>query len=342
MRSEVEMGPLFPLDREVGFGDGPDDSADVFASLLPVALIERLDRHRRRLCALLLDTAPQGWLRQLHDELAAFRQMVFMRPDETLFYLTYVSAHDPSMYSATHAMTCVAIGDLVGQWCRWTHDEITAISAAAVTMNLGMTALQDQLAVRSQGLNADERQTIDAHADTSRRLLMDAGVEDPLWLEVVERHHERQAVSRLRDAPAARRLSEVLRRVDIYSAKLSRRRHRQATSSAIAARDTFLTDSGAPDEIGAGLLRVIGLYPPGSWVSLANGDIGIVIRRGCKAHLPIVASVRRSDGGLYHNPQCRDTADSRFAIVRGLRGGDARVTVEPHKMLACYLQPAVF
>ena len=55
-----------------------------------------------------------------------------------------------------------------------------------------------------------------------------------------------------------------------------------------AAREACL-GAAVPDEVGGALLRATGLYPPGSFVELANGERGIVA--GGRANLPWVASL---------------------------------------------------
>ena len=125
----------------------------------------------------------------------------------------------------------------------------------------------------------------------SRETGIGAGSAHPVWLYVVQHHHTAAGAEAATETVAGPRLAELLRRVDIYTAKLSRRGTRDSVTPATAARDACLVASGNPDSIGATLLRVIGLYPPGTYVKLANGETSIVVKRGKKGHTPIVASV---------------------------------------------------
>ena len=103
----------------------------------------------------------------------------------------------------------------------------------------------------------------------------------------------------------------------------------------MAARDACLDASGHPDSIGATLLRVVGLYPPGTFVELANGESAVVILRGAKAHTPIVASMRRKDGGLLMQPVRRDTLRLAFAVKRGVEPSRVRVLLNHRRILSC-------
>ncbi|HEX4510059.1 MAG TPA: hypothetical protein VH328_08275, partial [Burkholderiaceae bacterium] len=307
----------------------------VESPLAPAEAIATLERSLRSFTTLLHAQAPDAaWLEELRAVMTAYRDMCDRGPDQTLYFLLYHCAHETAQYSVPHAMLCGAIVHLATKWMGWSTEESDALVAAALTMNVAMTDLQDALASQITSLDSTHREVIDQHAVRGRQMLEGAGVTDPLWLQVVQTHHVKPDTKELERMAPAERLTELLRRVDVYTAKLSRRKRRAACTPALAARDTFLSHGGAPDTLGATLMRVLGLYPPGSWVELRNGDIGLVIARGEKAHAPIVAAIRRSDAGLYLNPQRRDTAAPGCAIARGLSGLDTRVRVNHAKVLA--------
>jgi hypothetical protein len=66
------------------------------------------------------------------------------------------------------------------------------------------------------------------------------------------------------------------------------------------------------------LIREIGIYPPGAFVMLNNGEIAIVLRHNLKlANCPLVLSVISPRGVPYQNPRKRDTAEEQiFAIEK--------------------------
>jgi HD-GYP domain-containing protein (c-di-GMP phosphodiesterase class II) len=226
------------------------------------------------------------------------------------------------------------ICELCAHWFDWPTHEIDALLRAALTMNVSMSATQDALARQSGPLSDLQRIEIDQHAERSAAMLASAGVSDALWLDVVRQHHAEPSVESVTSTPALR-LAELLHRVDVYTAKLSRRVSRDPVSPALAARDACLNAQGTPDAIGVTLLRVIGLYPPGSFVLLRSGEVGVVVKRGAKAHTPVVALLRRADGGLYSPPVPRDTAVHKQAVLRGVRLAEVKVRVNHERALAC-------
>jgi hypothetical protein len=99
-----------------------------------------------------------------------------------------------------------------------------------------------------------------------------------------------------------------------------------------AAREACLGAKGVPDEIGGALLKAVGLYPPGSFVELASGDIGIVVARGRAANLPFVATLIAASGNPLGEPALRDTVDRRYAVKGAVPPGAVKVR-PPHDRL---------
>ncbi len=68
------------------------------------------------------------------------------------------------------------------------------------------------------------------------------------------------------------------------------------------------------------LIREVGIYPPGSFVKLVNGDVAIVIKRAIvkknrDTTSPSVCSVISPRGGLYERHTIRDSNLDMFKIT---------------------------
>jgi len=316
---------------EAPAGEGSDQSA---ARLSAQALLDAWDALRRKLSSLLKAGDPTiEWGLQLRGSAMQLRELASQDIDLALYYLIFSAGQELDHYSAVHGMACAVIGELVGRWHGWTDEELAALVHAALSMNVAMTRTQDALAVQAEAPDARQRQEIAEHAEASAAFVAAAGVQELLWIEVVRRHCVGCDDGEVESMAPESRLAEVLRRVDVYTAKLSRRRSRGATTPALAARDACLGQAGHPDSIGATLLRVLGLYPPGTWVSLSNGETGIVVARGAKAHTPIVAALRRADGGLLMQPGRRDTQLRGCAVARGVTMRDVPVRIQHARAL---------
>ena len=289
-----------------------------------------------KVARLLIETTMDGsWVARFTDLTLEVRKLARRHVDMALYLLIQANGSGAERYSAQHAMTCLVIAELAADWMEWPEEEKQALALAALSMNVSMTTLQDSLARQSSSLSDGQRELVGVHAASSVDLLTRAGVVDPVWLYVVQHHHEVLGAEAGDEVKAGPRLAELLRRVDIYTAKLSRRGSRECVTPAMAARDACLGAGGHPDSIGATLLRVVGLYPPGTFVELANGEFAVVIERGKKAHTPVVASMRRQDGGLLMQPVRRDTSRVALAVRRGVEPGRVRVLFNHGRTLSC-------
>lgn len=276
-----------------------------------------------------------AWVAGFTDLTSRARALAQQDPDLALYVFIQSNGSHVDHYSEHHALACLVISELAAGWMEWPEEEKQSLALAALSMNISITALQDSLAQQSGPLTEVQRERVDGHATQSADMLAEAGVTDPVWLHVVRHHHAVGGPDAASELEAGPRLAELLRRVDIYSAKLSRRGSRDSVTPAMAARDACLGADGHPDSVGATLLRVIGLYPPGTYVELANGETAVVIQRGDKAHTPVVASVRRPDWGLIKPPQRRDTSRPALAVKKGVEPGQVRVLFDDYHLLAC-------
>lgn len=275
-----------------------------------------------------------AWVTRLTALAASARHLVTRDPDIALYVLIEAAGSQVEHYSAQHGLTCLAIAHLAAGWMEWPDSDQEALALSALSMNISVTDMQDTLAKQSTSLTAVQRERLASHANDSASLLASAGVTNPLWLHIVGHHHAVPETGAELGTDPCVRLTELLRRVDIYAAKLSRRGSRQSVTPAMAARDACLDTGGRPDAIGGTLLRVVGLYPPGTFVELVNGEIGVAIARGAKAHTPIVASVRRRDGGLLMQPLRRDTQRLGFGVKHGVEPSRVRVLLNHRRILS--------
>jgi hypothetical protein len=62
------------------------------------------------------------------------------------------------------------------------------------------------------------------------------------------------------------------------------------------------------------MLREIGIYPPGTVVVLANGEVGLVVRRTLNANHPVVKALFAPLGQKYPAPAKRLTSKPVYEI----------------------------
>lgn len=291
---------------------------------------------RSRLDATLRDLRPDtDWLSRLQELLARSRALAEKRFDESLYHLVYEGVHFTERYSAHHAWMTQVVAEQAARLLGWPQPHIESLGLAALTMNASMLRLQDQLATAHAPPTPDQRREIDSHAARSASQLSGAGLTDMIAIEAVLLHHDASTDAEpLASQSPTRRIARLLRRVDIFGAKISRRASRPAMSPLMAARQACLGPDGQPDEVGGALLRTVGLYPPGSFVELVSGEVGIVVSRGRRANLPLVAVLVSASGNVHAEPMLRDTLDRRHAVKAAVAPDRVKVRVVHDKLLA--------
>lgn len=210
-----------------------------------------------------------------------------------------------------HAATaCQAAASCLG----WSAVERRRVFQAALTMNLSMLDLQARLATQVSPLTAKQRETIRTHPIHSAEMLSQAGITDTDWLESVIQHHELADGSGYPNgATDIGELAGMLRFADVYTACLSSRASRPAMSAQNAARELHKMTGSSP--LAAALIKSFGIFPPGSRVKLASGELGVVVRNGDKAFHPLVATLTNGAGEPRREPLMRDSAIETHRVV---------------------------
>ena len=198
-------------------------------------------------------------------------------------------------YSASHALLVAVVAELASRHVPGiTPAQRQSPSCAALSMNVAMTALQNQLAQQSSRSTPQQRAEVDAHPARAVAALRRRGRDDALWLEAVLHHH---------DAPAGRwpawsRRSASrasIRRADVFAARMSPRCGRQALSATAAAKAAYLDEQGKP-----GRGRLGDHQGGGSLPARLAGQAGRWRLPSCSS--AAAGALQCTDGGLHNNP----------------------------------------
>ena len=314
------------LGSHAALGSRPDDAGAAYWTGLP----ECANR-------VLRDPAAAGFLgalTHLHDELMA---RVDREPDKALMALIRLASVSTEHYSATHGLLCaVAAGLVARQLPAWADADRRSLGLAALSMNVWMTELQDELAKQRSAPTVAQRAVLANHAAGAVKLLRDAGVDDAAWLEAVSHHHD-AVPGPLAGRGKGQQMARVLQRVDLFTARLSPRRTRAAMSASAAAQAAYGGEDGRPDEAGMLLIRALGIYPPGCLVRLASAELGVVLRRGARANQPQVAAISDRSARLLPVTAWRLSAQP---IVAALAPQDCVLDLQLARLLALAAAPA--
>jgi HD-GYP domain-containing protein (c-di-GMP phosphodiesterase class II) len=279
----------------------------------PLTFVARWNALQSRLASILRGDLDNQFMQRVGECISVLSVLGERNSDQLIYSII---RHDPDRYASygiTHSLHVASLVALIARRLEWPNEKFESAVGAALTMNLSIIELQGQLAGRGGRPTAAQQLLIDEHPTASAALLRDAGLTDALWLEAVEQHHEVPGgtgyPARL-EAPGE--VSQVLRYIDIFLAKHSGRADRAPVPAQQAARDLFVSSNGHP--VAAMVIKEFGIYPPGCFVRLANGETAVVVRRGSNANTPIVAALTNRNGDPLLGYPKRDTSLAACAV----------------------------
>jgi len=227
-------------------------------------------------------------------------------------------------YAVLHPLHTAILCELLMRRLSFSDQQKKTVIAAALLMNIGMFELQNELFAQADPLTEKQKKLIHEHPRKSVSMLEAAGVKDANLLNIILQHHERidggGYPSQLKGSDIHQG-AKVVALADMYAAMITPRSYRKPVMAQTALKNIF-TDRGksVDDQLTQLLIREVGIYPPGSFVKLVNGDTAIVIKRaivkkGRNATAPTVACIISPRGGLYANPSMRDSNLDMYKIT---------------------------
>jgi HD-GYP domain-containing protein (c-di-GMP phosphodiesterase class II) len=261
-----------------------------------------------------LSAAPERLAEALDGATALLMSLIDCSPEMALAQVVRQPESGSGHYGVTHSLHAATACQAAARYLGWGPDDQRRAFQAALTMNLGMLDLQARLSSQVSPLTSMQREAIHEHPIRSVEMLSAAGIDDNDWLEAVLQHHETpdgrgypHGISDIGE------LAEMLRYADVYTARLSSRANRPAMSAAQAGRE--LHQMAAQSPLAAALIKAFGIFPPGSVVRLASGEVGLVVKNGDKAHRPMVSALTNANGEPRQSPVLRDSSRDDHAIV---------------------------
>lgn len=337
---ESHRAYLAQLQRMIMSGNSLGEIASVKITAAGVATRDRSDRAedwselQLRSTQLLRAPSEADFMLKVSDLLEDLLHRCETAPDATLLALIHLSAEETRMYSATHAMLVSCVCMVVAkEMLRWPRLKLLQLGGAALTMNVSMTELQDQLAQQGHPLTSRQIAVVEDHAIQSEAVLAKLGITDPVWLEAVRCHHHR-IPGAMADKTVPQQMARLIHRADIFAARLAPRVTRVPMPVTAAMQASYYDEERQVDEAGAALVKALGIYPPGAYVRLASLEVAVVLRRGTTATTPRVAVVMNREGMPTGELISRDTNQPAWKITGVVSRKELRVHVPLDRLLA--------
>jgi len=280
-----------------------------------------------------LSAPPERLVEALDGATELMLSLIHCSPDMALAHIVRQPDNAGGHYGVSHSMHAATACHAAARFLGWSADDQRRAFQAALTMNLGMLDLQARLSSQTTPLTPMQREAIHEHPLRGVQMLEAAGVTDPDWLDAVLHHHEVPDGSGYpMGLTEVGELAEMLRYADIYTARLSSRASRPAMSAQQAGRELHQVAARSP--LAAALIKAFGIFPPGSLVRLASGEVGLVVRNGDKAHRPMVTALTNAAGEPRQLPVMRDSSRDEHAVVALLPAHAAPIRLSDERVAA--------
>ncbi|RMJ02752.1 Cyclic di-GMP phosphodiesterase response regulator RpfG [Marinobacter litoralis] len=238
-------------------------------------------------------------------------------PDATLA-LVHLYSVNPNIYEQT--LFYGILSHFIARQFNLEHKRTTSLVVSALTANLALIPVADQLNASNHVLTAEQRAVIRKHPERAVEALRAAGISNTRILQCIMQHHEKADGS---GYPAGLTGSDILPEAEIlalaerYVAMITKRAYRDRMDVAAARKLLHTLSNGQfRPSIPRALLEILGDYPPGVLVRLANDEIGVVKKRPEGHRGAVVSSIISPRGQRYTGTFERNTYEPEYAIIR--------------------------
>jgi len=212
--------------------------------------------------------------------------------------------------------------------------EILELGCGWGSLSLFMAERYPNSRITAISNSAPQRETIEAHPTVGAQLLRNLGVDDPLWLALVQDHHETLEGNGYPHQKSDLNVAQqILRMSDLFIARISPRTSRRGLWPKVVVGNLYLESQTRASPLGAYFVKQLCMYPPGSFVKLKTDEIGVVVRRGPRVNMPLVLAVTDPDGLLMTAPSRRDTQVPTYAIRSPVSPEDMRIRLDRSRLL---------
>lgn len=297
----------------------------------PSSVYERIGASTLRLKPLITDLRSPQPSEAIGDRVGMLAReiLVAVREDvDAALAAVHLDFHN--LYILSHQVHSAALCAIAGDYLNLPETELRSLMCAALTCDIGM--IDSPEFERQKGpLSDSQKALLRSHPARAAALLRKADVTDSIWLDAVANHHERADGTGYPGGTLLERVpmpQAILSVADAYLAMIKTRPWREAMIPLAAFKDLFAMKTSGLCANGSQvcdvLVKVLGMYPPGSIVRLANTEVAVITRRGKDMRTPIAYSLYEKSGIPRLTPIPRDTADPAFAIKAALSYSECR------------------
>ncbi|MFZ5604380.1 MAG: HD-GYP domain-containing protein [Pseudomonadota bacterium] len=193
-----------------------------------------------------------------------------------------------------------------------------ALAQAVLTCNLTFYEFQVLLNSMDGKLTDAQRAKLQKHPLQAAQYMEAAGFIDPQLTKAIRQHHERPDGSGYPNhlkGPDISDLALVVSMCEVYTARIDNRAYRKPVLAREALSHLYKEDDPRLKGLLLSFAKAVGVYPPGTWVKLANNETAMVTRRQKNSPVPIVKALFDRNDIPYMGPLTRDCNDPALKVV---------------------------
>ncbi len=213
--------------------------------------------------------------------------------------MQYIHYPDYDSYTVGHSVRVSSIAVYMGMQLNWPQEDILALATAAMFHDIGKSKIAPEILYKTSALSDEEYSLIKDHPRTGAELLLAQKDATALDIAASWGHHQRHDGRGYPQRPAwvlTNPVIDLLQIIDVFEALTAVRPYKKALTPQ-QAFSIMINDKGA---FHAGLLslfiKLIGIYPPGTYVELSDGSIGMVSGVGNRLERPRVCISKLKNG----------------------------------------------
>lgn len=199
-----------------------------------------------------------------------------------------------------------------------TGDEKKTFQRASLLANISFIDFQVLLHAHNKPLTAQQKKLVCRHPLDSSSILKKAGVTDENLLQIIAQHHERSDGKGYPNQLSGDDIqlgAIAVATCEFYMAMIDKRAYRNTYQAGKALQELYKTSPAREKKVQTHLIKILGIYPPGTYVTLASGEIGLVFRGVPGKVMPKVKAIFGPDKTPYLCSLLRDCNDPEYKVV---------------------------
>lgn len=215
------------------------------------------------------------------------------------------------------------LSHLLSQRLNYTANRQLSLLRATLTANFSYLDMQVLLHMNRNTLSEHQLQLIQQHpiqsADILKAVLDKSNTQDSLSINIILQHHEKMDGTGYPNQLGQNDVLEeamIVGLMEFYTAMIEQRAYRATRLPKDVLQMINKQNNERPEHLGQQFIRMIGIYPPGSFVELANQEVAIVTQRNPDKVIPKIKAIFDANKKPYLGALERNPNHDPFKIIK--------------------------